>query len=135
MSSESTEHTPLLSDYLRVHRSFYSKIVSLLEAEDEPSLLDSYRWFFLGSWLNFLLLLAPVAVAAHYLQWDAPLRFGFSFIAIIPLAKVCAVGLRSGLLRAYLNPFPVTWRCYRADFSLSWADSCWLAERYFRKCD
>jgi Ca2+:H+ antiporter len=29
-----------------------------------------------------------VAAASHYLNWDAPLRFGFSFVAIIPLAKL-----------------------------------------------
>jgi hypothetical protein len=50
--------------------------------------LSSYRWFFFGSKLNILLLLAPVAAVAHYQNWDAPLRFGFSFVAIIPLAKV-----------------------------------------------
>ncbi|KAI0256858.1 Sodium/calcium exchanger protein-domain-containing protein [Lactifluus subvellereus] len=86
----STERTPLLDDDLRFYESFYSKIATLLKAEGEPSLPDSYRWFLLGpcSWLNSLLLLAPVATAAHYLHWDAPLRFAFSFIAIIPLAKL-----------------------------------------------
>jgi len=29
-----------------------------------------------------------VAAAAHYLNWDAPLRFGSSFVAIIPLARL-----------------------------------------------
>jgi Ca2+:H+ antiporter len=59
-------------------------------AEDEPSWLDSYRWLMFSSWLNLLLPLVPVAAAAHYLNWDAPLRFGSSFLAIIPLAKVRA---------------------------------------------
>jgi Ca2+:H+ antiporter len=54
---------------------------------------DSYRWFLFRSWLNVLLLFVPVAGAAHYLSWDAPLRFGFCFISIISLAKVCRLVL------------------------------------------
>jgi Ca2+:H+ antiporter len=63
-------------------------MVALLKAEGEPSWLDSFKWFIFGSWLNLLLLLVPIAAAAHYLDWDAPLRFGFSFVAIFPLAIV-----------------------------------------------
>ncbi|KAN0130548.1 Sodium/calcium exchanger domain containing protein [Lactarius tabidus] len=69
-----TEQSPLLD-----RRTF---------AEGEPSWLDSYRWLLFSSWLNLLLPLVPVAAAAHYLNWDAPLRFGSSFLAIIPLAKL-----------------------------------------------
>jgi Ca2+:H+ antiporter len=85
-----SEQSPLLNGDSRHRRprSFYQRSLALLKAEGEPSWLDSYRWFFFGSWLNLLLLLVPVAAAAHYLNWDAPLRFGFSFVAIIPLAKV-----------------------------------------------
>ena len=72
-----SEHTP----------SFYQRSLAFLNAKGEPSWLDSYRWFILDSWLNLLI---PVAAVAHYLNWDAPLRFGFSFVAIIPLAKVRA---------------------------------------------
>lgn len=83
-----TERTSLLDGPSRHPQSFFSKVVTLLKAEGEPSWLHSYRWFILGSWLNLLLLLAPVSAAAHYLNWDAPVRFGLSFIAIVPLAKV-----------------------------------------------
>jgi Ca2+/H+ antiporter len=85
------EQTPLLNGHRRHpnSRPFYPKVVALLKAEGEPSWLDSYRWFIFGSWWNLLLLLVPVAATAHYMNWDAPLRFAFSFIAIIPLAKVC----------------------------------------------
>jgi Ca2+:H+ antiporter len=85
------EQTPLLNGNRRQRRgpSFYRKIVALLKGDGEPSWLNSYRWFLFGSWLNLLLLLVPVAAAAHYLNWDAPVRFGLSFVAIIPLAKVC----------------------------------------------
>jgi Ca2+:H+ antiporter len=81
----STEQTPLLNGHPRARTS----IMAFVRAEGEPSWLDSFRWFVFGSWLNLLLLLVPVAAAAHYLHWDAPLRFGLSFIAIVPLAKVC----------------------------------------------
>ncbi|KAH9996846.1 calcium/proton exchanger [Russula vinacea] len=85
-----SENSPLLNGGWRHRppRSLYQRTLTLLKAEGEPSWLDSYRWFIFGSWLNLLLLLVPVAAAAHYLNWDAPLRFGFSFVAIIPLAKL-----------------------------------------------
>jgi hypothetical protein len=86
-------------------------------AEGEPSWLDSYRWLLFSSWLNLLLPLVPVAAAAHYLNWDAALRFGSSFLAIIPLAKV--------RIQGYCNPScpaltgitwffssSVAWRCH-----------------------
>lgn len=83
-----TEQSPLLNGNPQARRSLYQSTLTFVKAEGEPSWLDSYRWFVFGSWLNLLLLLVPVATAAHYLDWDAPLRFGFSFIAIVPLAKV-----------------------------------------------
>ncbi|KAI0006180.1 Sodium/calcium exchanger protein-domain-containing protein [Russula compacta] len=83
-----SEQTPLLNGNCRRPPSFYSRVLTLLKAEGEPSWLESYGWFIFGSWANLLLLLVPVAAAAHYLNWDAPLRFGFSFVAIIPLAKL-----------------------------------------------
>jgi Ca2+:H+ antiporter len=86
-----SDQTPLLNSNWRQrrNRSCFSKIIARLTAEGEPSWLNSYRWFLFGSWLNLLLLLTPVAVVAHYLNWDAPLRFGLCLVAIIPLAKVC----------------------------------------------
>ncbi|KAI9466367.1 calcium/proton exchanger [Lactarius psammicola] len=83
-----TEQSPLLNGQPRQPRSLYQSFLVFVKAEGEPSWLASYRWFIFGSWLNLLLLLVPVAAAAHYLSWDAPLRFGFSFVAIIPLAKL-----------------------------------------------
>jgi hypothetical protein len=93
----STEHTPLLNGQLGPAESFYLKFLTFLKAEGEPSWLSSYRWFLFGSKLNILLLLAPVAAVAHYQNWDAPLRFGFSFAAIIPLAKVRKSDALSGV--------------------------------------
>jgi Ca2+:H+ antiporter len=84
-----TEQTPLLSaSEYSPRQSLYSKIVTFLRAEDEPSWLVSFRWFFFGSWLNTLLLFVPVTATAHYLNWEAPLRFGLCFVSIISLAKV-----------------------------------------------
>ena len=89
-----SEQSPLLNngDWRRrlspSSPSFYQRLLTFLKAEGEPSWLESFRWFIFGSWANLLLLLVPVAAGSHYLNWDAPLRFGFSFVAIIPLAKV-----------------------------------------------
>src|SRR5579863_4392487 len=105
-----SEQTPLLNGDSRQPRDlpFYPKIVALLKAEGEPSWLDSYRWFIFGSWWNLLLLLVPLAAASHYLDWDAPVRFTLSFIAIVPLAKVCNLMLQgSGLSTAYTGSNPL----------------------------
>ncbi|KAH9043074.1 Calcium/proton exchanger [Lactarius pseudohatsudake] len=83
-----TEQSPLLNGHTPQRRSLYQSFVVFVKAEGEPSWLASYRWFIFGSWLNLLLFLVPIAAASHYLNWDAPLRFGFSFVAIVPLAKL-----------------------------------------------
>jgi len=85
-----SEQSPLLNGDGRRRQSLplYNKLLALLKAEGEPSWSDSFRWFTFGSWANLLLLLVPVAAASHFFDWDAPLRFGFCFVAIVPLAKV-----------------------------------------------
>lgn len=45
-------------------------------------------FFLLGSWMNALLPFIFLSALSHYLNWDAGLRFAFSFIAIMPLAKL-----------------------------------------------
>lgn len=54
----------------------------------QPTWLASLWFFLFGSWFNVLLVFLPLSAAAHYLNWDAALRFSFSFIAIMPLASV-----------------------------------------------
>ena len=54
----------------------------------EPSWFESYKWFFFSSYFNALLVFVPLSALAHHLNWDVSLRFGFSFLAIVPLAKV-----------------------------------------------
>lgn len=100
-----TDTTPLLEnggengEHLERRRSepFTHRFVAILKAEGEPTWADSYRHFWFGAWLNILLVFIPLSFIAHQLQWDAALRFSFSFIAICPLAKVCIFGeIRSG---------------------------------------
>jgi hypothetical protein len=54
----------------------------------EPTWVESYKWFLFSSYFNVFLVLVPLSALAHYLHWDVSLRFGFSFMAIVPLAKV-----------------------------------------------
>ncbi len=64
----------------------------------DPPWLDSYKFFVFGSWFNVLLFFIPLSFLSHFLNWDAALRFSFSFFAIIPLAKVrwlCAFSSRA----------------------------------------
>jgi hypothetical protein len=134
-----SDNTPLLNGNSRRSRSgaFYPKIVELLKAEGEPSWLDSFRWFIFGSWWNLLLLLVPLSMCAHYLNWDAPVRFVLSFIAIIPLAKVCSLlSQRLRLahdLRGILIPSSAAWKCNGRDVHVPRADPRRAFECYFRE--
>jgi len=42
----------------------------------------------LGSWWNLMLVFIPLSIVSHQLSWDAALRFSFSFLAIVPLARL-----------------------------------------------
>ncbi|KAI0710014.1 Sodium/calcium exchanger protein-domain-containing protein [Earliella scabrosa] len=59
-----------------------------------PSLLQGIKAIILGSWLNVLLLFIPVSWACHFAlpknDRNDTLIFVFSFLAIIPLAKLLA---------------------------------------------
>ncbi|KAJ8700514.1 hypothetical protein PTI98_003529 [Pleurotus ostreatus] len=69
-------------------RSVSQRLSTLIKAEGEPSWTHSFIWFLFGSWFNVLLVFVPLSIISHHLGWDAGLRFLFSFIAIIPLAKL-----------------------------------------------
>ncbi|KAF5380913.1 hypothetical protein D9615_004160 [Tricholomella constricta] len=90
MSRSPTESTSLLNGNSRPRRSFLQRVATVVAARDEPSWFASYRWLILGSYLNILLLFIPLSFFSHHLHWDAGLRFSFSFVAIIPLAKLLA---------------------------------------------
>ncbi|CAE6442163.1 unnamed protein product [Rhizoctonia solani] len=69
-------------------RSFVQKVKEVIIAEGEPGWIESSRFMIFGSWFNILLVFIPLALAAEKLEWDAGLRFAFSFIGIVPLAKL-----------------------------------------------
>lgn len=88
------DRTPLLgngngsNDHHRLS-SYREQIISLFKVPDgQPGWIQSYKYFFFGSWWNVLLVFVPLSFASHHLHWDAALRFSFSFMAIVPLAKV-----------------------------------------------
>lgn len=92
MSPPPSERSPLLpngSEQLsEPPRTFKQKATAFFKAEGEPSWAASYKHFIFGSWLNVLLIFIPLSFISHHIHWDAALRFSFSFIAIIPLAKL-----------------------------------------------
>ena len=89
-----TDTTPLLengngANGYSPRPSYKERIVGLFNIpEGEPGWIQSYRFFLFGSWANIMLVFVPLSFVAHHLNWDAALRFSFSFIAIMPLAKV-----------------------------------------------
>ena len=93
-SMSPTDRTPLLENgdgangY--AHRlSRWDRFVNLFTVpDDQPGWLQSFKFFLFGSWMNVLLVFVPLSFVSHHLNWDAALRFSFSFIAIMPLAKV-----------------------------------------------
>lgn len=116
-----SESTPLLpahngSAAAPDTRPFRQRFVSILKAEDEPTWLESYKWFFFESWFNVLLVFVPLSVIAHHMNWDVALRFGFSFMAIMPLAKVALCVLLFFILLSMLSSSSVTLqnRCLRS---------------------
>ena len=83
------ERTPLVNgNGNTAHQPLSRRVMNVLKAEGQPSWLSSYKWFLFGSWFNILLVFVPLSAIAHYSNWDAALRFGFSFAAIMPLAAV-----------------------------------------------
>jgi Ca2+:H+ antiporter len=89
-----TDRSPLLGNGLGLdghsrRPSYKDRIVRLFKVpRDQPGWIQSYKYFFFGSWFNVLLVFVPLSFASHNLNWDAALRFSFSFLAIVPLAKV-----------------------------------------------
>ncbi|KAL9715349.1 hypothetical protein Ac2012v2_002013 [Leucoagaricus gongylophorus] len=85
-----SERTPLLNSTASESPTppINERLVSFFTAEGGPSWSDSFRSFFFGSYLNTLLVFVPLSYVSHILNWDAALRFSFSFLAIIPLAQL-----------------------------------------------
>ncbi|OAX39380.1 calcium/proton exchanger [Rhizopogon vinicolor AM-OR11-026] len=86
-----TESSPLLENGHHpdtTNLPFASRAASFMKGEGEPSWAESFKFFIFGTWFNVLLLFIPLSFVSHFLNWDAGLRFLFSFIAIVPLAKL-----------------------------------------------
>jgi Ca2+:H+ antiporter len=81
------EQSPLLPHH-NGSIPFTQRIFSFVKAEGEPTWLASFNSFIFGTYLNVLLIFVPLSIIAHHLNWDAALRFSFSFLAIVPLAKL-----------------------------------------------
>lgn len=56
--------------------------------KEDPSILQSFRWLFLGSYVNILLLAVPFSFVSHFAGWGSTADFVISFVAIVPLAGV-----------------------------------------------
>jgi Ca2+:H+ antiporter len=86
-----SETSPLLENGgLSGHRnpSLTRRIINFMKGEDEPSWTESFKFFIFGTWFNILLVFIPLSFISHSMDWDAGLVFLFSFMAIVPLAKV-----------------------------------------------
>ena len=97
-----TDRTPLLENGNGVNGhergpSHRERFVNLFVIpDDQPGWIQSTKFFLFGSWMNVTLVFVPLSFVSHHLGWDAALRFSFSFLAIMPLAKVCATRLLLG---------------------------------------
>lgn len=87
----SSENSPLLENGgLSGYRnpSLFRRVINFMKGEDEPSWTESFKFFIFGTWFNILLVFIPLSFISHSLDWDAGLVFLFSFLAIVPLAKL-----------------------------------------------
>jgi len=84
--TQSTAFLPTENNGHRVDRT--QRFLAFIKGEGEPSWFQSYKWFFFSSFFNVLLVFVPLSAFANYLHWDVSLRFSFSFLAIVPLAKL-----------------------------------------------
>lgn len=93
MSGSETETSPLLengglTDHTNHRIPFSRRAVNFVKGDGEPSWAESFKFFIFGTWFNVLLVFIPLSFISHNLDWDAGLIFLFSFMAIVPLAKL-----------------------------------------------
>ncbi|GAA5839985.1 hypothetical protein JCM11251_006581 [Rhodosporidiobolus azoricus] len=65
----------------------------------EPGIKESLRNIVFASWVNVLLVALPVGWALHFTHQDDTVIFVFTFLAIIPLAKLLGYGTEEIALR------------------------------------
>lgn len=94
--SQTTALLPLIDHNDRPDPSRTQNLLALVKGEGEPSWFQSYKWFFFSSYFNVLLVFIPLSAFANYLDWDVSMRFSFSFLAIVPLAKVLLFSPENG---------------------------------------
>ena len=101
----------------------------------DPTWFESYKWFLFSSYFNVLLIFVPLSALAHHLNWDVSLRFGFSFFAIVPLAKVpTLLPANDGTaLSIFVSLSLASWWCYWANVYKTWRDTCWFTQCIFWK--
>lgn len=140
MSSLPTERSALLESNGAAyssngHSSFASRVLHAVKSEGEPSWAASYKYFITSSWLNTLLVFIPLSFISHHLDWDAALRFSFSFLAIVPLAKASYDhSLCAFLWSQSCTPPIVTWWRHWTTFFQAGPNSFWPLECFFWKC-
>ncbi|PUU83704.1 Sodium/calcium exchanger protein-domain-containing protein [Tuber borchii] len=62
------------------------------EMEEHKTILGQFKTAMFNSWINVLLVFAPVGIATHYAGVDPTIVFVMNFIAIIPLAALLSYG-------------------------------------------
>lgn len=84
-SERKAETSPLLSDSKRSETTDgdYEKD----ELLQEETVLEALWDMVFGQWVSLLLVFAPFAVAAHFLEWDPKYIFWLCFLTMIPLGK------------------------------------------------
>uniref|UniRef100_K3WM20 Sodium/calcium exchanger membrane region domain-containing protein n=1 Tax=Globisporangium ultimum (strain ATCC 200006 / CBS 805.95 / DAOM BR144) TaxID=431595 RepID=K3WM20_GLOUD len=90
-TQQSDEKTPLLpSGESGMHHASRSYSASSMGAATPSWREDAraIRSFFLGQWLNLLLLAAPLAVWSYAAEWSDIWVFTFNFLVMIPLANM-----------------------------------------------
>ncbi|GAA93422.1 uncharacterized protein L969DRAFT_89475 [Mixia osmundae IAM 14324] len=65
----------------------------------DPSLLESFRNLFLGTYINILLVAVPLGFLSHFLHWGPTADFVINFLAIIPLAGLLSEATEQVALR------------------------------------
>ena len=109
MSLPITERSPLLENGNgnRTDATFSERLLKLFGLRgDQPSWLHSFKFLLFGSWFNLLLVFVPLSILSDRLNWDAAYRFGFSFVAIMPLAAVsCHNGIQRDNPNSHISIF------------------------------
>jgi hypothetical protein len=154
---EDPERTPLIrvpsqaqgqvsqnSESSPTHRSpgGVARIAEFVRGDREPSWVQSFSWIIFGSYFNVFLAFVPLSFVAQQRDWDVLYRFGFSFFAIVPLAKVCATSSEGLIISSLAGvadvvPFFIAAPrcCIASDDSADGGYLGWVHEHHIWECD